>query len=55
MYSLYLYFLGLSLRNISKALELFKDQKRSSVVVWKCIQRFGSCQIYNRKKYQNSS
>jgi hypothetical protein len=27
MYSLYLYFLGLSLRNTSKALEPFKDQK----------------------------
>ncbi|MEZ5389658.1 MAG: hypothetical protein R2680_07340 [Nitrososphaeraceae archaeon] len=29
MYPEYLYFLGLSLRNTSKALELFKDQKRS--------------------------
>ena len=27
MYSLYLYFLGLSLRNTSKALIIFKDQK----------------------------
>jgi hypothetical protein len=27
MYSLYLYFLGLSLRNTSNALEPFKDQK----------------------------
>ena len=27
MYSLYLYFLGLSLRNTSKALTIFKDEK----------------------------
>jgi putative transposase len=50
MYSLYLYFLGLSLRNTSKALEPFKDQKRSYVAVWKWIQRFGSLQIYKRKR-----
>ena len=29
MYSLYLYFLGLSLRNTSKALTIFKDLKRN--------------------------
>jgi hypothetical protein len=29
MYSLYLYLLGLSLRNTSNALEPFKNQKRS--------------------------
>ncbi len=29
MYSLYLYFLGLSLRNTSKALIIFKDKKKS--------------------------
>jgi putative transposase len=34
MYSLYLYFLGLSLRNTSKALVVFKDEKRSYVSVW---------------------
>ena len=28
MYSLYLYFLGVSLRNTSKALDLFDDEKR---------------------------
>ena len=48
MYALYLYFLGLSLRNTSKALESFKDQKRSHVAVWNWIQRFGSSQIYKR-------
>ena len=50
MYSLYLYFLALSLRNTSKALTIFRDQKRSYVSVWNWIQRFGSCQIYKRKR-----
>jgi putative transposase len=50
MYSLYLYFLGLSLRNTSNALEPFKDQKRSYVSIWNWIQRFGSCHIYKRKR-----
>ena len=50
MYSLYLYFLGLSLRNTSKALEPFKDEKRSYVSIWNWIQRFGSYSIYKRKR-----
>ena len=50
MYSLYLYFLGLSLRNTSKVLTIFKDQKISYVSVWNWIQRFGSCNIYKRKR-----
>jgi len=50
MYSLYLYFLGLSVRNTSKALEPFKDQNRSHVAVWERIQRFGSSHIYNKHK-----
>ena len=33
MYSLYMYFLGLSLRNTSKALVIFRDNKRSLVSV----------------------
>ena len=49
MYSLYLYFLGLSLRNTSKALIIFKDDKRSYVSVWNWIQRFGSFNTYKRK------
>jgi putative transposase len=47
---LYLYFLGLSLLNTSKALVIFRDKKRSYVSVWNWIQRFGSCQIYKRKR-----
>ena len=51
MYSLYfLGFLGLSLRNTSKALVIFKDNKRSHVSVWNWIQRFGEYPIYKRKR-----
>ena len=50
MYSLYLYFLGLSLRTTSKALTIFRDEKRSCVSVWNWIQRFNSCQFYRRKR-----
>ena len=50
MYSLYLYVLGLSLRNTSKALVIFRNKKRSYVSVWNWIQRFGSSQIYKRKR-----
>ena len=50
MYSLYLYILGLRLRNTSKALVIFRDEKRSYVSVWNWIQRFGDYQIYKRKR-----
>ncbi|HEU4483736.1 MAG TPA: DDE-type integrase/transposase/recombinase [Nitrososphaeraceae archaeon] len=50
MYSLYLYFFGLSLRNTSKALDIFDDEKRSHIAIWNWIQRFGSSQIYKRKR-----
>ena len=50
IYSLYLYFLGLSLRNTSKALVLFGDKKRSYVSILNLIQRFDSSQIYKRKR-----
>ena len=50
MYSLYLYFLGLSLRNTSKALTIFKDKKRSYVSIWNWIQRFAEYPIYKRKR-----
>ena len=50
MYSLYLYFLGgLSLRNTSKALVIFRDKKRSYVSIWNWIQRFAEYPIYKRK------
>ena len=50
MYSLYLYFLGNSLRNTSKALDIFDDEKRSHIAIWNWIQRFGSCQISRPKR-----
>ena len=51
MYSLYLYFLvGLSLRNTSKALVIFRDKKRSYVSIWNWIQRFAEYLIYKRKR-----
>ena len=50
MYSLYLYFLGLSLRNTSKALVIFNDNKRGHVSVWNWIQRFAEYRIYKRKR-----
>ena len=51
LYSLSLYFLGLSLRNTSEAVVNFRDvNKRNYVSVWNWIQRFGSCQIYKRKR-----
>ena len=34
IYSLYLYFIGLSLRNTSKALDIFDDEKRSYVYLF---------------------
>ena len=35
---------------IPKSLIIFKDDKRSHVSIWKWIQRFGSLQIYKRKR-----
>jgi len=47
----FLYFLGWSLRDTFRALVIFRDEnKRSYVSVWNWIQRFGSCQIYRRKR-----
>ena len=45
-----MYFLGLSLRNTSKALVIFKDNKRSYVSVWNWIQRFAEYPIYECKR-----
>ena len=40
----------MSLRNTSKALVIFKDNKRSHVSVWNWIQRFAEYPIYKRKR-----
>ena len=50
IYSLYLYFLALSLRNTSKALEPFKDEKRRYVSVWNWIQRFVSYHLFKHNR-----
>ena len=47
-YSLYLYFLGLSLRSTSKALEPFVD--RSYVAIWYWIQQFDPKNVFPNKK-----
>jgi len=47
-YGLYLYFLGLSYRNTSKALAQFV--KRSHVAVWKWIQRYKPKKIARKRK-----
>lgn len=43
------FFLGLSFRNTSKALEPFRE-KRSHVAVWNWVQRFNPKIIYSRKR-----
>jgi putative transposase len=48
MHSLYLYFLGLSLRNTSKALVIFNSEKWNHIVVWNWIQKYNSCNKYKR-------
>jgi len=47
-YALYLYFLGLSLRNTSKALEPFVE--RSYVAIWYWIQELNPKHIYPNKR-----
>jgi putative transposase len=48
MYSLFLYLLGLSLRNTSRALQpLFN---RSYVSIWKWIQKFSSFPVYRMRR-----
>jgi transposase-like protein len=47
-YALYLYFLGLSLRSTSKALEPFID--RSYIAIWYWIQEFNPNDVFPNKK-----
>ncbi len=47
-YALYLYFLGLSLRSTSKALEPFVE--RNYVAIWYWIQEFNPNHLYPNKK-----
>jgi transposase-like protein len=47
-YALYLYFLGLSFRDTSKAIQPFID--RSYVAIWKWVQRFSPKRLYHCKR-----
>ena len=48
LYALYLYHLGLSFRNTSRALQPFTE--RSHVAVWEWVQRFDPKQVYPCKR-----
>ena len=50
MYALYLYFLGLSFRNTSKAIQPFEEEGRSHVAIWKWVQRFNPRRLYCCKR-----
>ena len=49
-YGLYLYFLGLSTRNVARALSFLHIVKRSHVVIWKWIQKYPPQRILTRRK-----
>ena len=49
MYALYLYFLGLSFRSTSKAIEPFEERSHVAAV-WKWVHRFGPNRLYVRKR-----
>ena len=51
LYALYLYFLGLSFRNTSKAIQPFgKERGRNHVAIWKWVQRFNPRRLYCCKR-----
>ena len=51
LYALYLYFLGLSFRSTSKAIQPFGEEgRRSHVAIWKWVQRFNPERLYHRKR-----
>lgn len=50
MYGLYLYFLGLSFRGVSCALDPFV--KRSHMAVWKWVQRYDPHKIFDVRRVQ---
>ncbi len=49
-YDLYWYFLGLSLRNVVKALSYLHIVKRSHVSIWKWIQKFRHRRISSTRR-----
>ena len=48
--ALYLYFLGLSTRNVAKAMFCFRKVKRSHVSIWKWIQKFRHRRISSTRR-----
>jgi putative transposase len=52
LYALYLYFLGLSFRNVAHALEPFGDEGRTFSAVWQWVQRFEPHRVYDVKRIQ---
>jgi putative transposase len=50
LYALYLYFLGLSFRSTSKAIQPFGEEGRSHVAIWKWVQRFNPRRLYCCKR-----
>ena len=50
MYSLYLYFLGLSLRNTNKALAIFRIEEEKLCFCMELDTEFWSYQVYKRKR-----
>jgi putative transposase len=50
-YALYLYFLvGLSTRNVSKAIFCLHKVKRSHVAIWKWIQKYHPRKVFSNKR-----
>ena len=49
LYALYLYFLGLSFRSTSKAIQPF-EEGRSHVAVWKWVQKFNPKRLYHYRR-----
>lgn len=52
LYALYLYFLGLSFRNVSRALEPFGKEGRTFAAVWQWVQRFEPHRVFDVKRVQ---
>jgi hypothetical protein len=49
-HALYLYFLGLSTRNVARAMFCLHKVKRSHVVIWKWIQKYHPRKILSKRK-----
>ncbi|KAA2282184.1 response regulator [Candidatus Nitrosocosmicus agrestis] len=49
-HALYLYFLGLSTRSVSKAIFCLRKVKRSHVAVWKWIQKYHPRKVFSKRK-----